>query len=134
MKPFRMRQRPWLVMLALVFAVQTAAAAMCIGMPAVHAAEMAAEHCHNMAATGMQMAAPMQMDMSSHACSHCDAPDLGAPDAPTAFTSPAMALLAIVALPQLEVMAAGAAPSADPEAHAPPDPLPLYLTTQRLRI
>jgi len=117
-------------MLALVFAVQTAAAAMCIGMPAAHAAEMSAEHCH----TAMPMTAAAHADMTPHACSHCDAPDLGTPDVPAQAAMPTMALLAFVSLPQPETTLSDTAYMADPHAQAPPGPAPLYLTTQRIRI
>lgn len=135
MKVARFRQRPWLMALALVFAVQTAAAAMCVMMPAAHAMEMATAGCHAMLGTTDTPAAMhAQHGHAPHACSHCDAPDMGAPDAPAAVAMPAMALLAVLA--PVEPAAGAAAPGFHriAQAHAPPAPVPLYLTTQRLRI
>jgi hypothetical protein len=127
-----MHKRPLLMLLAMLFAVQTAAAAMCIGMPAAHAAELTTTHCHSMTSESMVM--PSDRDMAPHACIHCDAPDLGTPDMPAPMAMPAMGLLAVVVLPQAASAATDSTAHIDTHAQAPPDPLPLYLTTQRIRI
>lgn len=141
--------------MALAFALQLLAGAMCFMPKQAMADESAMPHCHGAAAPLSPVMEPVlmppDMDMSGmslqqdqassrqqsdhQACVHCDAPDAYVASLVTADLDVSKVLLAVVQLPDAMLLTANVQPAAHWYATAPPlSSLPVYLTTQRFRL
>ena len=144
--------------MALAFALQLLAGAMCFMLPQTVAAQSLADagqsHCHEAAmpvSSGLMdeldmsalsldghadMAAGHEHEASSHgACVHCDAPDQYVAAPASSAADVASSLVAVLSFSAVLSLVQASASPAFADAQAPPQhPRPLYLTTQRLRI